>query len=71
MLSAGRVILCLITRQRMVDGGICLDFISLSRPSVHVVPLFLVDCRSEAGGIKDFYETAKRRSGEEMSRLSY
>jgi hypothetical protein len=63
MISAGTGIfkvkpaLCLITKQRMVDGGIGLDFISLSRPSVHVVPLFLVDCRSEAGGIKDFYET--------------
>lgn len=61
MISAGSGIfkvkpaLAQITKQRMIDGGIGLDFISLSRPSVNVVPLFLVDCRSE--GVKDFYET--------------
>ena len=61
MISAGsgifkvKPVLAQITKQRMIDGGIGLDFISLSRPSVNVVPLFLVDCRSE--GVKDFYET--------------
>lgn len=61
MISAGsgifkvKPVLAQITKQRMIDGGYGLDFISLARPSVNVVPLFLVDCRSE--GVKDFYET--------------
>ena len=48
MVSAGAGIfkvkpnLAQITKQRMVDGGIGIDFISLSRPTVHAVPLFLV-----------------------------
>lgn len=43
-----------ITKQRMLDNAFGIDFISLSRPPVHAVPLFLVDCKSE--GFKDFYE---------------
>jgi hypothetical protein len=43
-----------ITKQRMLDNAFGIDFISLSRPPVHAVPLFLVDCNSE--GAKDFYE---------------
>lgn len=45
-----------ITKQRMLDNAFVLEFISLaSRPPLHTVPLFLVDCRSD--GVKDFYET--------------
>jgi len=33
-----------ISKQRMMDNGIGLDFVSLSQPPLHVVPLFLVDC---------------------------
>jgi hypothetical protein len=43
-----------ITKQRMLDNAFGIDFISLSRPPVHVVPLFIVDCNTE--GAKDFYE---------------
>lgn len=51
MLSAGNGIfkvnpsMSLITKQRMMDNGIGLDFISLSSPPLHSVPLFLVNCR--------------------------
>lgn len=34
-----------ITKERMMDGGIGLDFISLSQPPLHTVPLFHIDCR--------------------------
>jgi hypothetical protein len=44
-----------ITKQRMLDNAFGIDFISLARPIVDTVPLFLVDCRSE--GVKNFYET--------------
>jgi DEP domain-containing protein 5 len=43
-----------ITKQRMLDNAFGIDFVSLSRPPVHVVPLFLVDCKAE--GFRDFYE---------------
>jgi hypothetical protein len=43
-----------ITKQRMLDNAFGLDCISLARPIVDTVPLFLVDCRSE--GVKNFYE---------------
>ena len=43
-----------ITKQRLLDNAFGIDFVSLSRPMVHSVPLFLVDCRSE--GVKNFYE---------------
>lgn len=38
----------------MLDNAFGIDFISLSRPPVHAVPLFWVDCKAEGG--KDFYE---------------
>lgn len=44
-----------ITKQRMLDNAFGIDFISLARPIVDTVPLFLVDCRQE--GVKNFYET--------------
>jgi hypothetical protein len=44
-----------ITKQRMLDNAFGIDFISLARPIVDTVPLFLVDCRNE--GVKNFYET--------------
>jgi hypothetical protein len=44
-----------ITKQRMLDNAFGIDFISLARPIVDTVPLFLVDCRIE--GVKNFYET--------------
>jgi len=43
-----------ITKQRMLDNAFGIDYISLARPPVHAVPLFLVDCKAE--GFKDFYE---------------
>lgn len=43
-----------ITKQRMLDNAFGIDFISLARPTVETVPLFLVDCRLE--GVKNFYE---------------
>lgn len=43
-----------ITKQRMLDNAFGLDFISLARPTVDTVPLFLVDCRAD--GVKNFYE---------------
>lgn len=43
-----------ITKQRMMDNGIGMDFISLSQPPLHTVPLFLVECNEY--GMKDFYE---------------
>ncbi|RYH30080.1 vacuolar membrane-associated protein Iml1 [archaeon] len=45
-----------ITKQRMLDSAFGIDFISLSRPPVHVVPLFLVDGKAEGVGMTDFYE---------------
>lgn len=44
-----------ITKQRMMDNGIGMDFISLSQPPLHTVPLFLIECSNE-NGTKDFYE---------------
>ena len=61
MISAGAGIfkvrpnLSQITKQRMLDNAFGIDFISLARPTVDTVPLFLVDCRNE--GVKNFYET--------------
>ena len=43
-----------ITKQRMMDNGIGMDFISLSQPPLHTVPLFLVECNEY--GMMDFYE---------------
>ena len=43
-----------ITKQRMLDNAFGLDFISLARPTIKTVPLFLVECRNE--GVKNFYE---------------
>ena len=60
MISAGNGIfkvkhnLSQITKQRMVDNGFGLDFISLSRPIIETVPLFLVDSKSD--GVQNFYE---------------
>lgn len=60
MISAGAGVfkvkpnLSQISKQRMLDNAFGIDFISLSRPPVHAVPLFIVDCNSE--GAKDFYE---------------
>ena len=34
-----------ITKQRMMDTGIGIDFVSLSQPPIHTVPLFHVDCK--------------------------
>jgi hypothetical protein len=45
--------IALISKQRMMDTGIGLDFISLSQPPLHFVPLFLFDCKEE--GLGDFY----------------
>ena len=59
MVSAGvgifkvKPTVALITKQRMMDTGIGLDFISLSQPPLHSVPLFLLDCKEE--GLGDFY----------------
>jgi hypothetical protein len=44
----------LITKQRMIDGGVGIDFISLSQPPLHDVPLFHVECRSK--DMDDFYD---------------
>ena len=61
MISAGTGIfkvkprLAQITKQRMLDNATGMDFISLSQPPLHVVPLFLIDCYDEKGG-SDFYE---------------
>jgi DEP domain-containing protein 5 len=38
-----------ITKQRMMDNGIGMDFISLSQPPLHTVPLFLIECSNENG----------------------
>lgn len=60
MISAGQGVfkvkpnLNQITKQRMLDNAFGLDFISLARPTVDTVPLFLVDCRAD--GVKNFYE---------------
>lgn len=60
MISAGSGVykvkphLSQITKQRMLDNAFGIDFISLSRPPVHTVPLFIVDGKSESA--KDFYE---------------
>jgi len=43
-----------ITKQRMLDNAFGLDFISLSRPIIETVPLFLVDSKSD--GVQNFYE---------------
>jgi len=69
MISAGTGVfkikpsMALITKQRMMDSGIGLDFVSLSQPPLHAVPLFEVDC-SDIEGLDDnsrsglqFYET--------------
>ena len=59
MISAGvgmfkvKPTIALISKQRMMDTGIGLDFISLSQPPLHFVPLFLFDCKEE--GLGDFY----------------
>jgi hypothetical protein len=44
----------LITKQRMIDGGVGIDFVSLSQPPLHAVPLFHVECRSK--DMDDFYD---------------
>eukprot|EP01036_Dinobryon_divergens_P038341 gene38341-50328_t len=45
-----------ITKQRMMDCGIGMDFISLSHPPLHTVPLFLL-ARSRKSAVQDsFYE---------------
>jgi hypothetical protein len=43
-----------ITKQRMLDSAFGIDFISLSRPPLHAVPLFIVT--TPIAGGKDFYE---------------
>ena len=59
MISAGvgifkvRPAISLISKQRMMDTGIGLDFISLSQPPLHFVPLFLFD--GKEFDIGDFY----------------
>ena len=59
MISAGvgmfkvKPTIALISKQRMMDTGIGLDFISLSQPPLHFVPLFLFCCSEE--GLGDFY----------------
>jgi hypothetical protein len=60
MISAGcgvfkvKPYLSQITKQRMLDSAFGIDFISLSRPPLHTVPLFIVSSPVEGG--KDFYE---------------
>jgi DEP domain-containing protein 5 len=60
MISAGvgvfkvKPTLSQITKQRMMDTGIGIDFISLSQPPLHTVPLFHVDCSQDQ--TTDFYE---------------
>lgn len=43
-----------ITKQRMLDNGTGIDFLSLSQPPLHSVPLFLINCSEE--NTSDFYE---------------
>ena len=69
MISAGTGVfkikpsMALITKQRMMDSGIGLDFVSLSQPPLHAVPLFEVDCSDMEGFDENsrsglhFYET--------------
>ena len=47
--------LSLITKQRMMDGGIGIDFISLTTPPIHHVPLFHVHGHNY-DDIRDFYD---------------
>jgi hypothetical protein len=60
MISAGAGVfevkptLAQITKQRMLDSAFGIDFISLSRPPSHNVPLFIVSCKDDGG--RDFYE---------------
>lgn len=60
MISAGcgvfkvRPHLSQITKQRMLDSAFGIDFISLSRPPLHTVPLFIVS--APIAGAKEFYE---------------
>lgn len=46
--------LSLITKQRMLDSAFGIDCVSLARPPVHTVPLFVVNGRKHQS--KDFYE---------------
>jgi DEP domain-containing protein 5 len=46
--------LALITKQRMLDNAFGIDFVSLSRPPIHTVPLFVVEGRKF--NAKNFYE---------------
>ncbi len=61
MISAGtgifkvKPIMALISKQRMMDNGIGLDYVSLSQPPLHTVPLFHVECKEH--GLPDFYES--------------
>lgn len=43
-----------ITKQRMLDNAFGIDCVSMSRPPVHSVPLFVVDGKRHKA--KDFYE---------------
>jgi hypothetical protein len=60
MISAGTGIfkvkprLAMITKQRMLDNAFGIDCVSLARPPVHTVPLFVVNGKKHQA--KDFYE---------------
>jgi hypothetical protein len=41
-----------ITKQRMMDNGIGMDFISLSQPPLHTIPMFLIECSNEIGNFE-------------------
>tara|TARA_A100001015_G_scaffold239564_1_gene272897 strand:+ start:204 stop:6080 length:5877 start_codon:yes stop_codon:yes gene_type:complete len=62
MLSAGTGLFAVsprlsqITKQRMMDLGIGMDFVSLAEPPLHTTPLFLVQASNVSRELGDFFE---------------